>query len=303
MYETILIPTDGSDEAEYAAQYGLAFAAVSGATVHVLSVVDESLYPRTAVLSDDLIEQGLEEARREASEAVERIAAMAPEGVDCVTETRKGVPAALVTDYADEQGVDLVVMGTHGRTGLRRYIIGSVTEQVVRTADVPVLTVRKPEGATVEGRPDIDRVLVPTDGSDESMAAVDHAIDIAERYGATVHGLYVVDQRALSSYYEAGPLMGDLLETLTEVGEDATEAVRERAEARGVAAETEVRQGLPASAIREYADDNDVDLVVMGTHGRTGVERYLLGSVTERVVRTSDVPVLTTHTEELGSEE
>jgi nucleotide-binding universal stress UspA family protein len=303
MYDTVLIPTDGSEEAEYAAGYGLALAAASGATVHVLSVVDESLYPRSAVLSDELIEQGLEEARREARRAVDRVVDLAPETVDCVTDVRQGVPADVVTDFAADSGADLVVMGTHGRTGLRRYIIGSVTEQVVRTADVPVLTVRKPEGATAGDRPDIDHVLVPTDGSDESMAAVDHALDIATAYDATLHALYVVDQRALSSYYEAGPLMGDLIDNLTSVGERAVAGVRERAEERGVAVETEVMQGLPAAAIREYSDDNEVDLVVMGTHGRTGVERYLLGSVTERVVRTSDVPVLTTRTAEADAEE
>jgi nucleotide-binding universal stress UspA family protein len=301
MYDAVLVPTDGSPEAEYAARYGIALAGATGATVHVLSVVDESLYPRTSVLSDDLIEESLEAARAEAGEAVDRVAEMAGPGTNVVTEVRQGVPAESIRTYAADHGVDLVVMGTHGRTGLRRYIIGSVAEEVVRTSEVPVLTVRKraEEPASTE----ISRVLVPTDGSDQSMAAVEHAIDVAATYDATVHALYVVDQRALASYYDAGPMIGDLIDNLTAVGENATESVRERANERDVPVETNVVQGIPAATIDDYVDEKAIDLVVMGTHGRTGVERYLLGSVTDRVVRTSKVPVLTVRSDGVATEE
>jgi nucleotide-binding universal stress UspA family protein len=301
MYDAVLVPTDGSSEAEYAARYAVSLAETTGATVHVLSVVDESLYPRASVLSDDLVQESLEAAREAAGEAVDRVAEMVEQGTNVVTEVRQGIPAESIRAYAADHGVDLVVMGTHGRTGLQRYFIGSVAEEVVRTADVPVLTVRR--DTEEPAATDISRVLVPTDGSDESMAAVDHAVDVAATYDATLHALYVVDQRALASYYDAGPMIGDLIDNLTSVGENATEAVRERARERDVTVETTVLQGIPPAAIDEYAGEHDIDLVVMGTHGRTGVERYLLGSVTERVVRTSAVPVLTVRPAESEVEE
>ena len=139
-----------------------------------------------------------------------------------------------------------------------------------------------------------DEILVPTDGSDTSRRAIEHAVDLASKYGARVHALYVVDQSVYGTL-EAGAEV--VVEALEEEGELAVTAVEDAAEAAGVSVVTEVVTGDAHDAILEYTADNDVDLVVMGTHGRTGIDRYLLGSVTERVVRTSDVPVLTVRME------
>ncbi|MEF8855936.1 MAG: universal stress protein [Haloplanus sp.] len=136
-----------------------------------------------------------------------------------------------------------------------------------------------------------DRILVPTDGSDPAAAAVDHALTIADRFDATVHALYVVDIDGIA--HEAPGLGLDALrDTLRSEGETATAAVEERAEERGVAVRQSVIEGLAEDAIVDYADDEGIDLIVMGTHGRRGLDRYLVGSVTERVVRRTDVPTL-----------
>ena len=138
-------------------------------------------------------------------------------------------------------------------------------------------------------------ILVPTDGSPAAAAAIDHAVDLAEKYGARVHGLYVVDASAFASVDAGSEMVVDALE---QEGEAAVEEVRERAEAAGVDAETHVVTGTAYRSILDYVDAESVDLVVMGTHGRRGIERFLLGSVTERVVRSSDVPVLTVRSDE-----
>ncbi|ELZ43255.1 UspA domain protein [Halorubrum saccharovorum DSM 1137] len=137
-----------------------------------------------------------------------------------------------------------------------------------------------------------DRILVPTDGSAEGKRAVAHALDLASVHGADVHALYVVDTASyagmpMESSWEG---VGDLLR------DDAKEAV---AEVESLAAETElgvetaVAEGSPSKEIIRYAEGNDCDLIVMGTHGRGGIDRLLLGSVAEKVVRGSSVPVLT----------
>ncbi|MFB6122935.1 MAG: universal stress protein [Haloferacaceae archaeon] len=137
-----------------------------------------------------------------------------------------------------------------------------------------------------------DNVLVPTDGSECANAAVDHALTLAERFDATLHALYVVDVRA--THHSAPELgMEQIRESLEAQGEEATEYVASRARERGVNTVEAVEEGTPEDVIEEYVDTHDVDVVVMGTHGRTGLDRFLLGSVTERIVRTSDVPVLT----------
>ena len=135
-----------------------------------------------------------------------------------------------------------------------------------------------------------DDILVPTDGSPASDAAIDHAIDLADRYGARLHALYVVDGSAYSTLEAGSEVVIDALES---EGEQATDRVADAAAAAGVETTTTVTSGTAYRAIREYADEQAIDMIVMGTHGRKGLDRYLLGSVTERVVRTADVPVLT----------
>jgi len=133
-------------------------------------------------------------------------------------------------------------------------------------------------------------ILVPTDGSDASAAAVDHAVDLADRYDARIHALYVVDS---GSYGVLGESTPTVVEALREEGSRAVSTVAETAADAGVEAETAVVEGAVHRSILDYADETDADLIVMGTHGRQGIDRYLLGSVTERIVRSSSVPVLT----------
>jgi nucleotide-binding universal stress UspA family protein len=135
-----------------------------------------------------------------------------------------------------------------------------------------------------------EQVLVPTDGSEAAEAAIDHAVDVASTYDARLHALYVVDASVYSSL-EVG--VETVVEALTEEGEKAVARVADRARAADVPVETHVVTGTAFPTILEVADDVDADLIVMATHGRRGIERYLLGSVTERVVRKSDVPVMT----------
>lgn len=134
------------------------------------------------------------------------------------------------------------------------------------------------------------QILLPTDGSPETDRATDHALDLAKRYGATLHVLYVVDTNALPLDAHAQ----HVFEYLTEEGLLSEEMIVERADEFGIeTVVSEVVEGSPHEVIIEYIEANDIDLVVMGTHGRRGLDRYLLGSVTERVIRMSDIPVLT----------
>ncbi|RLM59463.1 universal stress protein [Halobellus sp. Atlit-31R] len=146
-----------------------------------------------------------------------------------------------------------------------------------------------------------DRILLPTDGSDCADLAVEHAIDLAAQYDAELHVLSVVDARDVS--HSAPAISPEQVEqTLRERAEAVVEEVAERAADADVPVVTAIEPGIPDDVVVDYAADHDCDLVVMGTHGRTGLERYLLGSVTERTVRRSDVPVLTVRSPEEGDE-
>ncbi|MFB6077630.1 MAG: universal stress protein [Halarchaeum sp.] len=139
-----------------------------------------------------------------------------------------------------------------------------------------------------------DRILVPTDGSPEGEDAVDEALELAELTGATVVALYVIDTRDYTAIPES--TWTTLQEELRAEGQNAVATVEERANAAGVPVETTIARGAPHEVILE--ESADCDAIVMGTHGRTGVDRFLLGSVTERVVRQSEKPVLVVHVSE-----
>lgn len=138
-----------------------------------------------------------------------------------------------------------------------------------------------------------DTILIATDGSDRTRAAVAHGLGLAETYGATVHALFVVDTRALSFDGEGVADDQGIIEILTQQGRRATEEISREARDRGLGTESSVVHGTPARKIRQYADKHDVDVIAMGTRGRSGIARYMLGSVTETVLRKATQPVLT----------
>ncbi|MDS0278533.1 universal stress protein [Halomicroarcula sp. S1AR25-4] len=153
-----------------------------------------------------------------------------------------------------------------------------------------------------------ENILIPTDGSDTANVAVDHAVDLAEKYGAKLHALYVVDIDAVN--FGLGTEQVDRIKQgnfgeMTELEEKANEAtgiVAAAAADHGIEVHEEVRVGAPHEVIAGYADAKGIDLVVMGSHGRSGVRRALLGSVTERVLRSTHVPVLVVDEHEEGAE-
>src|SRR6056297_1283586 len=133
-------------------------------------------------------------------------------------------------------------------------------------------------------------ILLPTDGSESMDAVIDHVADIAARRDATVHALYVIDDRSFLTLQEG--MKADVVDGLRAEGETATTEVGSRLEAEGVTVRTAIRKGNPADEVLSYVDEAGIDLVVMGTHG-ADYERNMLGSVSQKVVTMSDVPVLT----------
>jgi len=285
MFDKLLFPTDGSDGAAAVFDHVLDVADAHDATVHVLNVANttrESVTQIQGQVVDALEQAGARTVKEAAARASER-------GVPTVTEVLQGEPYRTIVDYAETYDVDLVIMPTHGRRGLERFLLGSTTERVVRRSDVPVLTIRPDEDVTV--RYPYRTVLIPTDGSDPANAALGVGLDVASATSAAVHLLSVVDVTSLGVDVRA-----DIQSTALEEGaREILDAAAERATEAGVdpAATAVEFGGSITREIRAYVADHDVDLVVVGTHGRTGFDRYVLGSVTEQLVRTASVPVLT----------
>ncbi|WP_433629424.1 universal stress protein [Halomicrococcus sp. NG-SE-24] len=280
MFDNILVPTDGSDCAQAAVGYAEDLATRYEARVHTLSVADSRTLenvPQHDQIKNERVDL-VARAHNELSES----------GIPVEQAVRTDIPHKAILTYTSEQDIDLIVMGTHGRTGVERYLLGSVTEKVVRLSNVPVLTVKaKDDGEITYPYTDI---LVPTDGSEGAEAAIGPAVDIASTYDARIHALSVIDTMAMGTDVGSGAI----LDALEESAQSAVETIEEQATQASVSAvETAIEHGNPYRGIRSYVEELDIDLVVMGTHGRSGIERYLLGSVAEKTVRTSPVPVMT----------
>jgi nucleotide-binding universal stress UspA family protein len=203
------------------------------------------------------------------------------------TQVESAAPAERIVTYAEDQDIDLVVMGTHGRRGVDRMLFGSVTEEVVRQGPCPVLTVRT--DADVEPSQAVRRVLVPVDFSEASDAAIQHAKEIAQTYGAEIDLLHVVEEPFYPPAYGPDVMTFPTQDVVERVEKQLAEMAREDIGYEHVM--ISATTGSPSNEILNYVDENEVDLVVLATHGRTGLDHILLGSVAERVLRQSPTPV------------
>jgi nucleotide-binding universal stress UspA family protein len=200
--------------------------------------------------------------------------------------------AGAILDYTAEQDIDLVVMGTHGRRGLRRLILGSVAEEVVRLAPCLVLTVPERPNGLAAGR--VRRIVVPVDFSEYAELAITYAKELTALYGAEMHLLHVVDEVIYPDFYPpVMPSGGSITEELRDQSMTRMKRLLETVPGAETGAQIHARAGRAAPAIVEFAEAQAADLIVIASHGLTGIRHILLGSVTEQVVRRAPCPVFT----------
>jgi nucleotide-binding universal stress UspA family protein len=278
MYDSILIPVDGSAPAKRAVGYGSLLAEAYDAELVLLHALAGGT--------------GGSDADRERGERVLSAAReLVDGGVPVETRLVEGVPHRAVVDHVADADVDLVVMGRRGRTGLGEGLLGSVTERVLVRVSVPVVVVPGGAAPVPDG---LSTVLLPTDGSENAEAASGHAADLVGRFGAALHVVNVVDVQSAGGLFSAGGVSEEFVDRLDRAGTEAVErmvaAVHEADPDLDPA--SAVVHGTPHEGIRDYVREHDVDLVAMGSRGRSNLERQLFGSVTKRVLRVVDVPVL-----------
>jgi nucleotide-binding universal stress UspA family protein len=284
MYDDILLPYDGSEGAAEVLHHASEIAHWADATIRVLYVADTTRDSVTVVEGHavDVLEREGADIVDEAAKTLDTL------GVSHETDVVQGNPAPTIVEYAEQYGQDLLVMPTHGREGISRYLMGSVSEKVVRLSPVPVLTVRMRPDETLEFP--YERILVPTDGSAAATHAAERTLSLAATLDATVHAISVVDDSALGPDVRSTKAGKENERAAT----DAVETVASAAEERGIEkVVSHVEHGAPVEAILDCIESNDVHAVGMGTTGRRGTDRILLGSVAEKTVRSAPVPVLT----------
>jgi nucleotide-binding universal stress UspA family protein len=240
--------------------------------------------------------QILDSVMEQASQYLEREAdRMNAAGVKSSFKALMGDPSEVIVDHAREIKADLIAMATHRGSGLARGILGSVTDRVLRSAGMPVMAVH-PESLNAfsgtNGHP--QTVLVPLDGSERSASIVDLALDIAKAVSAEVVFFRVVQY----PYYGVTAIDASYYHTdygisfQRQEAEAYLEPFKEKAKAMGLKARSLVVTGSPASRLLDEAKSLNRPLIVMSTRGASGIKRWVLGSVADKVVRSSGLPVL-----------
>jgi nucleotide-binding universal stress UspA family protein len=277
-YRKILSAVDGSISSMHALRESFKFASNEKCWITVTSVVPSYVGDLDMVGVGNVMgamrkpcEDALKESERLAKE----------EGVLIKTVCEEGEIFERISDLAASERCDMIVTGRRGLRRLERALVGSVTARVIGYSQRDVLVV--PSDTHVG----FQRVLVATDGSKQCRTAIERAIDFAGSYGGEVSVVSIVDVPS-EFYAEAPQVVEDLVhKALGYVGD-----VKKQAEASGVKAETFVREGEAYQAIIELAKARDVNIIVMGSHGRSGLKRLLMGSVAEKVIGYAPCPVL-----------
>lgn len=282
--ERILLSTDGSNFSEGAVREGIRIAKKCGSKLTAISVIETN--PEFEALAPQYLEKQ-EKTAREDLEAIRDRAKK--EGIDCGYMVYNGEEAyKVVVSEAEKAKSSMIIMGRRGRTGLSRLVMGSTTARVIGHAHCNVLVV--PRAAEIQFR----TIVVATDGSRWSAAAASEAIGLAKRNGAALTIVSVVPSEFLApTDIDFGMVQREMIaEKEMHEAEKHAKAVKEAAQKEGVTASAFVMSGKPADAIVEAAKDKKADLVIVGSHGRTGLDKLLMGSVAERVIVLSPCAVL-----------
>jgi nucleotide-binding universal stress UspA family protein len=296
----ILCPVDFSDHSRRALDHALALATWYSSAVTVLHVSPLSPVAAHAPMGGMPPYVGLTpEARQALMRSMEAFAAGGPSGAPVEYEIAEGHPAAVILDRADEIGADLLVLGTHGRSGFERWVLGSVTEKVLRKALCPVLTVPKHANHAASGPAVFRNIACAVDFSECSMHGLDYAISLAEEAHASLTVVHVIElppdiPREVHETVMLGPRSRREYLALAEEEARArlSEAVRDRGHA-AVSVDTALASGKPYREILRVAAEHSADLIVVGVHGRGAIDRMLFGSTTQHLVRQASCPVLT----------
>lgn len=298
--QNVLLPTDFSACADHALSHAVEIADQFDASLHFLHVVNE-LDPDWYGITN-VQEEAVKLRDQIKSEARERLNDLVPDtDLDTTVSLQLSFDVAdTINEYVDERNIDLVVMGTHGRQGLERLMLGNVADKIVRHAPCPVMTVREEVPWEDDEEMRFQDVLAPIDFSDHSRTALRASKELAGAYAARLHLLFVAEQRTVPTFSDTGLPGISVVEMDPEIVKNAEKALKqlnERVEGPTVESQYHVREGSVSLDIVDFAETHGTDLIVMATRGLTGESRFLLGSNTERIVRVAPCPVLTLPTE------
>jgi nucleotide-binding universal stress UspA family protein len=290
MYKKIMVTLDGSSVAEIVLPYTAEIASKFGVEIILVSVSEP-----TVAETDHLYRSYLERTREQVQSQLEDWAPK--EEVNVQSEVLFGRPASEILRYADENDVSLIIMASRGRSSPGPWLLGNIVAKVLRATSKPMLLIRdEAEDASIQQKSLIKRILLPLDGSMVGEQAIPHAETLARVLSAELV-LFQAFEPVRPVAIEGGVAMSPSMIKEEEEAKKASamaylNSVGNALREKGLRASNVVVLGSPADKIIDYADTNAIDLIAMSTHGRSGIGRWVFGSVTDKVLHAGDKPVL-----------
>lgn len=295
MFKKILVPLDGSETAEAILPFAQEVAKTCDAELILVTAVQQ-VGVWDAALTLQVMEKEEETAIQYLTDIVARL------GGKTRSLVVPGDAAEAILSTADKENADLLAISTHGRSGIRRFLFGSVATKLLEAAEVPVLFLRPKEGED-KGAPGpvVRKILVPLDGSDVALSIMPTVEQFAKTMGATLVLYHAVAPVVAYPGFEAAaiPDLNTITDELQKQASEILSRVAAKAKANGVEATTLITLDSAVDGVLRAGDDVKADLIAIGTHGRGGLGRMVLGSVADGVVRRSaDIPCLVIRSKE-----
>jgi nucleotide-binding universal stress UspA family protein len=290
MYGQLLVPLDGSKTAENVLPYARFFAAKLKLPTRLLSVVEPPIgaAAEKALYLDSILERAVTVSH----EYLNRIAKTFTGG-RVIMDVEKGNPEEIILARAEADEKTLIAMATHGHSGIARWLLGSIAEKVGREAKNPLFLVRAKENAKTDGQAAPSSVIVPLDGSEVAESILPHVIELAKAVKLKVVLLQTFTLKQIIYAYKDYIADFDELERSSKSGASRyLQQKEQQLKEAGLDVSSVAAEGEAAEIIIELAKGAPDSLIAMCTHGRSGIRRWMLGSITEKVVRHADNPVL-----------
>ncbi|MCX7835828.1 MAG: universal stress protein [bacterium] len=287
MFRTILLPTDFSEPSARAAKYAAAIAINARANIHVISIVEsrafeEDLKPLLKQFIHDAVDETL---------SILGIREKPHIQFEYTTMVNQS-PANAILEASQKYQADLIVMGTHSRTGIPALLLGSVTEKVMRGTTVPLVAVGRGENQLEKFHQLPKKILAAIDFSEASKLALQQAVLLSRLWNSTLHILHVIEMTISVPYPPVS--IGPVISTEPEIVENtrqALEALVREYVPEGIPNQVVILEGEPCHRLCVYSKEKEIELIVIGTQGHSKLERWLLGSTCEKLLKNVEIPI------------
>lgn len=295
MFRRIIVPLDTSELAEAVLPYIQQLDPNKHAEIMLVSVLESNNYGYSLASNDPVVATRLFSTLNETYEHYLSVIqeSLKAQGYSTQAEVIRGDAAQSIVDAAEQFNADLIAMTTHGRTGIARWALGSVADRIIRTADQPVFLVRN--GIEIPEKPSLKRILVPLDGSELAEIAFTQAQTLAKELTGSIVTLRVLEAftRLEKELLWQQHLVIDDVEFERRIdAEEYLHKLASQMDAANIPCESKLYSGDPVSAIQQVAEEEEIDLIIMSTHGRSGYSRWIYGSVASQVLHSANCPLL-----------